>query len=680
MKTIKIKRLALLNFKGARNETYDFDQTTIISGRNGLGKTTILDAFLWLLFNKNSNGSTTFGVKTYDENGNIIPHLTHMVTAFLDIDGEEVILRKTLTEKWVKPHGKTTEEFQGNETAYEVNNVPYKAKDYAAYINNIIPEESFRAATNPNFFPTLHWENQKQLLIRLVGGVTQEEIVNGTQTFARLLAEIQNKPIDLYRKEVVAAKNKLKAESESIEPRIDEVKRALPAKPNQELQEQEITHINEQIAAADNDIAAIEKEIASIDNSLADDSKRLDETNKVYNDLIHQKAELQNRLTELTATISREATTEYARLVSVRNIAIATRQTTEKEIRNLEYEAGNKRAEKEHQEQIRTDLRPKVLAIITEIDNIKAEVYDPESATCPTCHQVLPEDMQQDAERKFNDAKATRIKTKEQERDNLKANGVAAMNISNQLTIDIAAIESKIDETKKQLKEIPEEPKAPAVDYESDLRYIALQKDIAAIDTKIANAKPAETKDNSTLVLRKAELNEKKASYVQMKNLHAVRLNEINAANRSYDEQAARHDARIKELEEQLHDICQAIANLEQMEDLITAYKQREVTILENKVNNLFQMCRWRFYKPLVNGGQEETCECMVNGVPYADANRAAQLNAGIDIINALQKFNGFCPPIFIDNAEAINDILSTPAQVIALYVTTDNVLTFKTK
>ena len=40
-----IKRLSLANFKGLRNVVIDFNDTvTTISGRNGTGKTTVMDA------------------------------------------------------------------------------------------------------------------------------------------------------------------------------------------------------------------------------------------------------------------------------------------------------------------------------------------------------------------------------------------------------------------------------------------------------------------------------------------------------------------------------------------------------------------------------------------------------------------------------------------------------------
>ena len=49
-KQVILKRLTLTNFKGLRNVAIDFNgSVTTISGKNGTGKTTVIDGFYWLL-------------------------------------------------------------------------------------------------------------------------------------------------------------------------------------------------------------------------------------------------------------------------------------------------------------------------------------------------------------------------------------------------------------------------------------------------------------------------------------------------------------------------------------------------------------------------------------------------------------------------------------------------------
>ena len=73
-----------------------------------------------------------------------------------------------------------------------------------------------------------------------------------------------------------------------------------------------------------------------------------------------------------------------------------------------------------------------------------------------------------------------------------------------------------------------------------------------------------------------------------------------------------------------------------------------------------------------------ETCEAMVNGVPFSDANTAGQFNAGIDIINAICRFEGISAPIFADGSESVNTLHPTQSQVIRLFVSLDDKLVIK--
>ena len=59
MNTLKILRLELRNFKGQRNLDLDFGgRSCTIYGDNATGKTTVYDAFSWLLFGVDSLGQS----------------------------------------------------------------------------------------------------------------------------------------------------------------------------------------------------------------------------------------------------------------------------------------------------------------------------------------------------------------------------------------------------------------------------------------------------------------------------------------------------------------------------------------------------------------------------------------------------------------------------------------------
>ena len=154
MKRITLHRITLQNFKGAENETHDFHgQDAVVSGKNGSGKTTIFDAFTWLLFGKDHLGRSKFDIKPLDSHGKEVGHLDVEVTATIQVDNEEITLKRIYKENWTKKRGTTDVVLSGHTEDYYINEAPLKAKEYKEEVNNICTEEVFRAITNHNSFP-----------------------------------------------------------------------------------------------------------------------------------------------------------------------------------------------------------------------------------------------------------------------------------------------------------------------------------------------------------------------------------------------------------------------------------------------------------------------------------------------------------------------------------------------
>ena len=90
---IRIKTITLHNFKGIRDAAFDFGgKNARIEGENGRGKSTVFDAFVWLLFGKDHAGQnwTNFDLKPIDpETREPIHGLEHWVEAVLSVDGND---------------------------------------------------------------------------------------------------------------------------------------------------------------------------------------------------------------------------------------------------------------------------------------------------------------------------------------------------------------------------------------------------------------------------------------------------------------------------------------------------------------------------------------------------------------------------------------------------------------
>ena len=104
-------------------------------------------------------------------------------------------------------------------------------------------------------------------------------------------------------------------------------------------------------------------------------------------------------------------------------------------------------------------------------------------------------------------------------------------------------------------------------------------------------------------------------------------------------------------------------------------FAKERVKLVEDKINSMFTMVKFKMFDTQINGGVVETCEAVVDGVPYSTQNNAMVINIGIDIINAICRSENISAPIFVDNSESINSILPTLSQLIRLVVTDDEQL-----
>src|SRR5690625_2929964 len=234
MKRIKLLNMRLINFKGIKDLEIDFNgDDTRIYGENGTGKTTVFDAFVWLLFNKDSNNNSNFDIKTLDNDGNVIHRLDHEVEATLLIDGKETTLKKVYKEKWTRHRSAIEETFSGHTTDYYINGVPSKKKEYDEFIKTIVDEDIFQLLTNPSYFnEVLHWTKRRELLLEVAGDITDEDVIASNKDLAKLADLLNNHSVEELKKIIAEKRKEINKKLEEIPTRVDEIHRNLPDIPN----------------------------------------------------------------------------------------------------------------------------------------------------------------------------------------------------------------------------------------------------------------------------------------------------------------------------------------------------------------------------------------------------------------------------------------------------------------
>ena len=653
MKKIILKSLSLVNFKGVRDFSIAFnDGITTVCGDNGTGKTTLYDAYLWLLFGKDStgrsDGANGFNVKTTDENGKPIYRLEHSVTAVLEVDGKEIKLQRSLVEKWQKVNG-TTEEVMKDETQYFINDVRTGTKkEYQAEISEIIPEDVFRMITNPYYFTSLSAETQKDMLLEMVGNIDDEEVAATDPDFLALLDQINGTSLAKWAREIAAKKKACNDALATIPASIETAQKLMPD--------------SEDWAVLEKQLKEVQDRVKGIDAQIADKSALNDEAYKRKMALVKQQADKRIKLQDRENTIRMEANAAH-------NKALSDIQQMENELSINQKNLDNYRNDKMNVDGKIDELNGKLVEMREQFKAVAKEQFPEPSGdvlVCPTCGEPYKGENLENAIAKlrgnFEQSKSKRQKDIQSKGKQYKAEYDKAVEQQTKLTGLIAKLEDEALEIKGNIEikknNIPVAGNADEA-IANDKECIELRNDIAEIANQLQVEVPQA--DVSELQNEKADSNAAIADINKRLGKRAM----IERVNKE-----------IADLEEKRIANNQAKADLEKWEDVYLRFQKAKDEVLMQRINGLFNVVSFSFVKEQKNGGEKVTCYCMVNGVPYADVNACGKVNAGLDIINAICATKGISAPIFIDNRESFNQIIPTISQIVNLKVSNDKSLT----
>lgn len=652
MRKIILKTLSLCNFKGEKERTTVFnDDVTTISGANGLGKSRHFDAFVWLLFGKDTLDRKDYEIKTR-VNGKELHNVECSVTGVFDIDGETLRLKRSFVEDWIKPRGAMERVFKGNHTECWYNDVPITVTEYTKRIEAIIDTNLFKMITNPTFFVSMPWKKQREQLFEMAGVISDEELIANNPEFFELQDVITQKSIEDYTKEISATKKRLNEELKQIQPRIDQTYKMMPAQ--------------EDCAALDTALQEVDKEIKEVDNAIADINEATRKQNaeeQAKQAKIHQlKTEAQNVYFAAVEKAKEEAfNANSATREAQRELELAQHEITaqKQELNVLQSKIKTAQKQQVDKQELQSELRKNWF-------DENAKEFSGETI-CPTCGQALPEEKVNEAKAIFSQAKAQKLAEITEQGKQLGSDIAGLQTTIQELQNQCAEVEAKIKEAEAVIvakaKQIETQPQVKAVEVKQEelLECIALQKQIEQIE---ATLQVDTTKvDTSKFQIQKAELNTKRDDIL-------TRINQQKTIQLYQNE--------IKGLEENGKQIAQQIADIEKQEYTVQKFTKYKIEECEKHINTKFKMVSFRLFDYTIDGNPIETCIPMVNGVVYGSANTANQVNAGIDIINALCDFYGVSAPIFCDNRESVNHLIDTKSQVINLVVTNDKQLTIK--
>lgn len=635
MKTITIERMKIRQFKGIHTLDIEFGQVTRITGDNGVGKTSINDAFNWCLYNKDSNGRSDFSVQPLSPDGNVKEKVETEVEVVLKVDGIDHAFMRTLSQDWKRPRGTDQSIMTGFTSKYCYNAVDVGMKEYKDRINDICPESTFSIITSVTQFCSDKFgnDNRRAVINQMANLGDVEDTV--MSRYAELRQEyLKGKSVEQLKKELAMRKRTAETEYNQIPSRVDELERS---------------RIDNNI-----DFEALKNELLQFETELTNVSKFLkgDES-----PLTRELTEFENVAAEIEASLERQLNDKRYKI-------LAEKKKAESEASLIHYDLTrlkNSRIAVQVSHQEEQDLFKK--AVVAWRDVNESEYTDQLPEVCETCKRPFSEvelkAMRSGTIEQWNQDKVERLQKLEEKAKSHQAR-------LEQLKGDLVKIEADLLEKEKAVEhqnslikqasdDLAQLPTLEAIKAGSREYQVVMEK-ILGCKEKIAEAKAkiGEGRIEEQLA-RKSELEK------EIRSKKETLL--LEGANQ-------RTDKRISELKDREKDLAQDIASVEQIADQIRQFKRAKVDLIDERISNLFRIVKFRmFVENLTNDGEKEVCEPMVNGTPYKDLNTAMQINAGIDICNALQKFYGVLAPIWIDRKESVVKLETTESQIIMLQV-----------
>jgi DNA repair exonuclease SbcCD ATPase subunit len=633
---IKLKNLTAVNFKGGKFDI-NFSSVTNISGANAVGKTRIADAFFWLMWGKNSEDAKDFSIK---DSVNLTNNKSdHEVFGTFDIDGKEVSLKKVYKEKWTKKRGEPEPEFTGHETVYFFNDVPCSQSEYTSKVSDILPESIAKLITNPFAFNSLKWEQRREALVKIAGNVNDSDIASGSKEFTDLLLMFNDKSLSDLKKEIGAKKKKIRETLDFIPSRIDESERGKP-------ETQDFDVIEKSIEFKQKNIAKIDEASEDLARTHRDASQIVMVKNNELNALKVRLSNLENEASQAQAKELREIKNKISQLEQEQSDC--NRNLNDKTQRIANHNSRIANIEKETKE-----LRIKVAAIDAEV----APEMNADETICPSCLQPLHADKIENIKSTFQ---LNFNKNKLSRKNATALQGKANNEIVKTLQSEISEYEGNLSEYNNRRYAIDKEIEQLHFEYKAKefLEDKPVSLEVIGLREKIG-----------TFVIPTSPI----IDYTEFKERRTQLSNEVSdlKSKLSAKDQITKADQRINELQNNERKLSQEIADLERTEFTIDAFTKAKMDLVETRVNAMFKLVKFRMFEAQINGGTTEACTCLVNGVPFSDANNAGKINAGLDIINTLQSYYNIFAPVWVDNSEAVNEVYPINSQLIKLVVTT---------
>ena len=654
MKSVELKTISMQNYRcfhGEKEFHADFGQKTRVSGKNGSGKSTVMNAVMEVLTGKNADGTQADNVRPIVD-GQEVEGVDVERTVVLDIDGKETEIKKITKQKRERVDGVMQYVPGSNVNSYTVDGIAFNQKKLDEFISeNICPPETLLACCNPNAFLSLKSTTDMRAFLEKMAGFDLNEYIKSLGAeFAEIEEITKGHPIEQVQKTL----NKQLTDQKKATTKAETEWKYEKAKAD-DSDEDDVTRLTEQKVRYENQIAILDEQEKSLDDVMA----AYDQKSKDILDLKFEQSEIVRKANEGLVNQKKKLNEDAFLLEHEKKIAENDLRMSEMDLKHANMGVERHTAEvKKAQE----DWKSWSLLEFNEEDlrNIESEEFDEDSLYCPTCGQRYPLDKTIEIRDSYEANKQKRIhaeqkkKLKFEEDRDIKLTAITES--GNKAAADLKEAKKAQEESEQKIAELKQ--KITSIAMEIQNKHTELSKLLESVDLS----------DNAEYQKIAAEIEQAEEALKQMNNGSEQRR-EIADKRNGFIRECAKIDAEINNIqrkkqahEEEVEKLYQAFRESSQKEadilrkrDILRNFSIQKNARIAELVNPNFTQFQFVFTDETQSGEIIETCKLMKDGIEYKNLNYSDQLLCKIDLLRGFQKIQGVQLPIFADNAESIN-------------------------
>lgn len=654
MKNVKIKSLTLNNyrcFSGEREFCADFGEKTRVSGKNGSGKSTVMNAVMEVLTGKNADGTQADNVRPIVD-GQEVEGVDVERTVVLDIDGKETEIKKITNQKRERVDGVMQYVLGSNVNSYAVDGISFSQKKLDEFISaNICPPETLLACCNPNAFLSLKSTTDMRAFLEKMAGFDLNEYIKSLGAeFAEVEEITKGHPIEQVQKTL----NKQLTDQKKATTKAETEWKYEKAKAV-DSGEDDVTHLTEQKVAYENQIYILDEQEKSLDDVMA----AYDDKSRDILDLKFEQSEIVRKANEGLVQQRKNIDSEIFSLEQDRKSAENELRMAEMDLKHANmcierHTAEVKKAQEDWKEYSGREYTEEYL------EAIKEEQFDENSLICPTCGQDLPEEQAEKIRADFEQKKAKRIKdaegvktafyeAKDKKLTEITESGNKAVAYLEEAKKEKEEAEQKISELKQKITSLAMEIKKnqdelsklpESIDLSDNAEYQKITAEIAQAEEALKQM------DNGSN--RRREIADKRNGYIRECAKIDAEINNIQRKKQAHEEE-------VEKLYQVFRESSQKEADIQRKKDILKNFSIKKNERIAEMINPYFEEFQFNFLSYTQNNDPVEVCEMLRNGVEYRNLNYSDQLICKVDLLCGFQKIQGVSLPIFIDNAESIN-------------------------